>query len=191
MDATEKRQVETELLKMGLAGLQANGDPSADLVQQIAGMVNDWPGHWNRSGEWIDKHKFLRDLLAECDQKDRSEMYSSILPHLKFPVHALSEYESMIASRVGSLVDSGKMRVQGRAPHPIEIGGKRFIEANRELATHAVALLKCQRCRQTKQFLGDTPADAMTKARKAGWQRIGRETCPKCVPLVNAKMKVN
>ncbi len=94
MDATDKRQLETQLMQMGLAGLSEDGDPSPDLIQQIAAIVNNWQGSPNRHGEWIDRHKFLRDLLAECNQSDRGEMYSAITPHLNFLPYPLARYEN-------------------------------------------------------------------------------------------------
>lgn len=183
MDAKEKRQVETQLLRMGLAGLQANGQPTGELVQQIAEMVNSWPGMTNRTGEWIDRHKFLRDLLAECDQKDRYEMYSAILPHLKFPAKSLSYYEMLMTHRMSSLVTRGAARVEGRSPHPIEVNGKKYVRVKPISATGVVATLKCHKCSKAQHFLADTPAGAMIAGRRAGWTRdkaVQKETCPEC-----------
>lgn len=190
MNADERRQVETELVKMGLAGLKENGDPSPELIQQIAGIVNAWRPTPNRHGEWIDRHKFLRDLLGECDAKDRAEMYSAIVPYLNFTAEPLSHYESQIRDRVNRLATRG-MKVVGDSPRPIELGGQKFVEADAKTATHAMLLLKCQRCKQTKSFLGPTPVSAMIEARKAGWKRIQKETCPKCVKVMSKKLAVN
>ena len=190
MRAAEKRQMETELLSMGLAGLAADGKPSAELVQQIASLVNGWQGSVNRHGEWIDRHMFLRDLLAECDAAARVEMCRAIVPHLNFPAKTLSDYEAMIASRINVLTSKGVARAEGREPHPIEVGGKKFIEVPAHLATDAIVTVRCLRCWKKKRFLSDTPAGAMIAARKAGWARIGgRETCPNCVRKLMATQK--
>jgi hypothetical protein len=181
VDATEKRQLETELVKIGLAGLNASGDPSPELIQQIAGIVNNWQGAPNRHGEWIDRHKFMRDLLAECDQADRSEMYSAIAPHLSFTPYPLAQYETMMTERMSRLVSKGAARVQGEAPAPVEVGGKRYVRTRAADATHAIATLHCQRCWKKKRFVADTPAGAMIAARKAGWQRMPEWTCPICI----------
>lgn len=181
---------------MGLAGLQANGDPSPELIGQLAGMVNTWQGAPNRHGEWIDRHKFLRDLLAECDKQYRSDMYEAIVPHLKFKARPLSHYETMMTERMSGLISKGAARVEGRAPHPIEVGGKKYAAAPAALATHAVATLHCQRCFRKKRFLADTPVGAMIAARKAGWKRlydkesIQKETCPNCVKKIEEARKV-
>lgn len=185
MDAKEKRQLETHLVKMGLAGLQENGAASPELVQQIAGIVNNWQPTPNRHGEWIDRHKFLRDLLAECGEAERGEMYSAIKPHLSFIVLPLSSYESMMTQRMNSLVSKRAARVEGRAPAPIEVGGKKYAEAPTAVATHAVATLHCQKCWRKKRFIADTPVGAMIAARKAGWKRMpDKETCPSCVAKI-------
>lgn len=193
MQQKEKRQLETELLKMGLSGLQADGSPSPDLIQQLAGIVNTWQGSPNRHGEWIDRHKFLRDLLAECDQADRTEMYSAIVPHLKFTAKPLADYETMMTERMSRLISKGAARAQGRAPYPIEVGGKKYAKAPAGVATHAIATLHCQKCWRKKRFLADTPIGAMIAARKAGWKRMpDKETCPKCVAkLMTSKALVN
>ncbi len=195
MEATEKRQIETQLLKMGLAGLHANGDPSPELVGQLAAVVNNWKGSPNRHGEWIDRHKFLRDLLSECDKQYRTEMYEAIVPHLRFKAKPLAEYESMMTARMEGLISLGAARAEGKAPRPIEVGRKKYAEATREFATHALATLHCQRCWRKKNFIGDTPAGAMITARKAGWQRIfdkdtaAKETCPACAKKIEKERK--
>lgn len=182
MDATEKRQIETQLLKMGLAGLQTNGAPSPELVGQLADTVNNWHGAPNRHGEWIDRHKFLRDLLAECDKQHRNEMYEAIKPHLKFLVKPLSSYESMMTERINTLTSKGAARAEGKAPHPIEIGGKKFRAAKASEATNAIATLHCQGCWKKKRFVADTPVGALIAARDAGWKRMpDKWTCPPCV----------
>ncbi len=182
MNATEKRQLETQLVKMGLAGLQADGSATPELVQQIAAVVNAWQSSPNRQGEWIDRHKFLRDLFAECDESGRSEMYEAIVPHLSFKALPLATYEAMMTERMGNLVSKGAARVEGNAPHPLEVGGKKYRKASAEEATHAIATLHCQRCWKKKRFVADTPVGAMIAARKAGWARMpDKWTCPNCI----------
>jgi hypothetical protein len=183
MDAKEKRNLETGLMQMGLAGLQADGSPSAELVQWIADIVNHWDGYENRLGEWVDKHKFLRDLLNECVADARSEMYTAICPKLTFKPLRLEDYESMIALKAGALVSQRRARVTGDAPKPIEVGGIRYAAAPKFIATNVVATLRCHRCNVVTQFVAPTPAGAMIEGRKAGWTReagINKETCPEC-----------
>lgn len=177
---------------MGLAGLQENGAASPELIQQIAGLVNNWRSTSNRHGEWIDRHKFLRDLFGECNEADRPEMYAAITAHLNFVPLSLSSYESMIAARVSGLVSKRAMRVEGQAPKPIEVGGRKYRAASAGESAQAMATLHCQKCWRKKRFIADTPAGAMIAARKAGWKRMPeKETCPACIKKLTAKVLVN
>lgn len=154
---------------MGLAGLS---DP--ELIEQLAHLVSAWPG---------DKHDYLRDLLNECDQENRYEMYEAIAPKLKFKPLSFSQYEAQIAIKAGQMVSQGRMRVEGQAPKPIEIGGSKLRVVPKQFATGAVATVKCHRCPKVDQFLADSPAGAMIEAREAGWTRekgVDKETCPEC-----------
>jgi hypothetical protein len=192
LDVAEKRQLETQLVKMGLAGLEENGAATPELIQQVAYIVNRWRPSFNRHGEWIDRHNFLRDLLGECAESARQEMYSAIVPHLDFTPYPLLTYEGMMINRVEALVSHRAMRVEGPRPHPIEIAGKKYLEAKAWAATHAVATLHCQYCWRKKRFIADTPAGAMIAARKAGWKRVpDKETCPKCIAKLPVKVFVN
>lgn len=169
MDAKEKRRVENELMVIGLAPLD---DP--ELIEQMAQLVSQWPG---------DKHDFLRDLLNECDADKRYEMYEALRPKLKFKALSFSQYEAQIAIKAGNMVSQGRMRVEGSAPKPIEIGGHKFAIVPRNQASGAVATVRCHCCPKTDQFMADTPAGAMIAARKAGWVRdkaLNKETCPEC-----------
>jgi hypothetical protein len=183
MEATEKRRLETELLSMGLAGLSASGDPSPELIQQIAAMVNAWQGSPNRHGEWIDRHKFLRDLLAECDQADRSEMYSAITPHLNFTPYPLAQYETMMTERMGRLVSKRAARQEGRAPHPIQVGRRKFRRARASEATHAILTLVCWNCGKERRFLGETEVGTRIAARDAGWVLVPKAACKVCAKV--------
>jgi hypothetical protein len=183
MDQREKRNLQTNLMQMGLAGLRADGEPSTELVQQIADIVNHWQGSENRQGEWIDKHKFLRDLLNECDIDQRSEMYVAIAPKLTFKPLSLADYESMIALKAGALVSQRRARVTGSAPKAIEVGGNKYAVVPKSRATGAVATLRCWHCGKSEQFLAETPVGAMIAGRKAGWTRdkaLNKETCAEC-----------
>jgi hypothetical protein len=169
MDQKEKRKLETELMAMGLAGLD---DPN--LIQQLAYLVSSWPG---------DKHDFLRDLLNECEPAKRYEMFNAIAPKLAFKPLSYSWYEAAIGLRAAELVSRGEMLVIGDAPKPIEINGKRFRKVSRKDATGALATLTCHHCHKSEYFLAKTPVGAMTAARDAGWVRdkgLNKEVCMEC-----------
>jgi hypothetical protein len=188
LNAKDKRSLETQLVAMGLAGLQANGDPSPELVQQMAAVVNSWKDCPNRLGEWIGKHEFLRDLLNECDRDKRSDMYEAIRPFLKFKVKAFNHYELMISEKAGNFVSKRKMRVTGEREKPIQVGDHKILITTPENGTLGWAMLRCHQCERIEKFLGKTPVDAMYKARAAGWRRnvaLEQESCPECAkPLI-------
>lgn len=176
MDAKAKRKLENELIVMGLSGLT---DP--ELIQELANLVSAWPG---------DKHEYMRDLLNECEPEKRYEMYHAIAPRLRgFKALSLPQYEAQIALKAGAMVSQGRMRVEGERPKPIEIGGTRLAVVSEAEASHAVATVRCHRCQKADRFLGDTPVDAMTNARKAGWTReagVNKEICPECTVALAA-----
>lgn len=169
MEAKEKRQLENQLLAMGLARLD-----SPDLIQQLASLVNQWQG---------DRHEFLLGLINECDDKDRSQMYNAIRPHLKFKPLPLDQYVAQIAERAGAMVSQRKMRVEGSRPLPIQVGRDSFVPVPKALATGVVATVRCHRCPKVEKFQDATPVGAMLKARKAGWIReagFNKECCAEC-----------
>lgn len=179
MNAKEKRKIDNQLMVMGLQGTD---DP--ELIEQLAGLVSSWPG---------DKHDFLRDLINECEPDKRYEMYHAIAPRLKFKPLSLPQYEAQIALRAGEMVSQGRMRVEGNAPKPIEIGGHKLAVVPRKHATGAVATVRCWHCDKSEQFLADTPAGAMIEARKAGWVRdkaLNKETCMACAAETAAAEEV-
>lgn len=169
MNPDERRQLENQLLVMGLKGLNDSG-----LIQQLADLVSNWQG---------DKHEFLQDLINECDAANRYEMYNAIAPKLRFQALPLSTYESRIAERAGELVSQRRMRVEGRRPYPVEVSGQQFEQVPESLATAAIATLRCHRCGTSARFVSNTPVAAMIAGRKAGWVRdmvMKKEVCPEC-----------
>jgi rubredoxin len=94
----------------------------------------------------------------------------------------------MITGRMENLVSKGAARVEGRAPHPIEIGRRKYRRASAREATHAIATLLCPECGKEKRFLADTPVGALIAAREAGWARMpDKWTCPICVKKLRAR----
>lgn len=179
MNQSEKRKLENQLMSMGLAKLD-----SPELIQQLAEMVNNWPG---------DRHEFLMGLINECDDKDRSEMYNAIRPHLKFNPLPLDTYVAHIAERAGALVSQRKMRVEGSRPLPVQVGRDTFVPVPKADATAAVATVRCHRCNKVEKFVAETPAGAMLQARKAGWIRepgVNKECCAECQAKLVASEQV-
>lgn len=179
MDQTEKRKLENALLTEGLAKLD-----SPELIEQMANLVNNWPG---------DRHEFLMGLINECDDRDRSEMYNAIRPHLKFKPLPLDTYVAHIAERAGALVSQRSMRVEGSRPAPIQVGKDAYVQVPRALSDKAVVTLRCYKCPKQERFVSSTPAGAMIEGRKAGWIRVAgvnKECCAECAANLVASEQV-
>ena len=162
MDQHSKRKLENQLMVMGLKGVT---DP--ELIQQLADLVSHWPG---------DRNEFFVELLRECDGPKRYEMYQAMAPKLTFKPISYIACETSIAARASAMVSQGRMRVEGRAPDAITVGGIGMSPRKPR------AILKCHVCSITEQFTGETPVEAIIKARKAGWRHDDeREYCPDCL----------
>jgi len=80
--------------------------------------------------------------------------------------------------KASGMVSHRAARVEGTAPRPINIGNQ---EPERPKAK-----FRCWCCGRKQEFTGETPVDAVMKARKLGWEHtIGFdiETCERCVKL--------
>ena len=166
----ERRKLENQLMVMGLPGLD-----SADLVVQMANVINAHPGFTN-------SHSFYLGMLNGCPGAKRREMYDALLPHLKFKVWPLDKYEQKLkehAANVESYYDPVKIRTD----EPIKFGGKEFQHVRPEDAEGVIVKVTCYKCTAEAEFYGITPVEAITVARGDGWKRDlaeQKEICPKC-----------
>ncbi len=164
MNPDDKRQLENELTVMGLPGLD---DPA--LVQVMADIVNGYP----IPGERVE---FFCEMLNECEGARRREMYEALRPRLSFVVPSLDACEARIAARAERMI------------RPKGLPGLKSLETKLELAVE----ITCGACKKVEEFTGQTVADAMSKARRAGWGRgpqRGWEYCADC-RLAAMPMKV-
>jgi hypothetical protein len=154
MNQDDKRRLENELTVMGLPKLD---DPA--LVQALADVVNGYPIMQERAD-------FFCDLLNECEGARRTEMYEAMRPRLSFDVPSLAECETRIAAKAERLI-------RPRSLPPLKGEDLKIVTLQ----------LKCAACEKTAEFEGQTTADAMSMARKAGWGRgpiRGQEHCAEC-----------
>lgn len=154
MDQSEKRQLENELTVMGLPGLD-----SPELVQTMADIVNGYPV----PGERAD---FFCDLLNECEGARRREMYEAMRPRLSFDVPSLDACEARIAAKAERLIRPRQMP-----------------NANTDGLREVITEITCGGCSKVEEYSGQTVADAMGAARRAGWGRgpvPGLEFCAEC-----------
>ena len=178
MDQDEKRHLENQLMTMELSGLN---DPA--LMDQLGMLISMFPG---------DRHQFFEDLLGQCDADKRYEAYHAMAPRLQFQPLSLSDYEARIRNRASEMVSQRRMRVEGRAPHPIEVDGHKFEQVPEKFSDAAMATMKCHLCQKVSRYLSDTPAGAMIAGWKDGWVRdkaTNKEVCRGCGFTINKNLK--
>lgn len=73
MNQDERRQLDNELMRMGLAKLN---DPA--LIPTLGFLVQG--------------HKHFQEMLMACDPDKRTEMYEALRPHLGFKPRPLDHY---------------------------------------------------------------------------------------------------
>lgn len=156
MTQDEKRELETQVILRGLDGLN---DPQ--LIPLFAKAMRD--------------HSWLQGALEECDDDKRRNMYDALKPYLPFKPWAFDTYMNRIVDKANRAATWNQ---------PVEVGEAKYRRvASSALASGAIATLICYKCTGTETFLGDTPVDAIIKARKAGWFRDvirQKEVCSKC-----------
>lgn len=156
MNQDEKRALETELIIRGLDGLD---DP--ELLPMFGRAMRD--------------HSWLQGALEECDDDKRRDMYYALKPHLPFKPWEFDAYMNRIIEKASAAATWNE---------PVQVGEEKYRRvAESSLASGAIATLLCYKCTAEESFLGDTPVDAIIKARKAGWYRDlirHKEVCPKC-----------
>jgi len=163
MNQDEKRQMENQLIVMGLKRLT---DPM--LVQQIALLIPD--------------HDVYLGMLNECDQEKRYDMYHALKPWLRFEPWPLEKYLIALKERADAIASRNA---------PIEIGERKYQQVAPQDATGVVIDLRCS-CGNTASYFGETPLCAVILARQDGWVRdkaLGKEVCPKCPSEDRAKRK--
>jgi hypothetical protein len=164
INSTERRNLENQLMVMGLGGLD-----SPELPSQMA-MLISLQGDKYPDG----KHAFYAGMLGECDAQTRREMYEAIRPHLMFEPWPLDKYIEYVKRKSSEKESKAS---------PISIGEQQYQEATQEQAVGVVAEFTCRKCTFTKRYLGTTLVDAVIMGRKDGWVKdlvMNKEMCPKC-----------
>lgn len=172
MNQDEKRELETQLIVMGMKSLS---DPG--LVEQLARLIPDG--------------SVLAGLLNECDQDKRREAYEALRPHLRFKPLPLDKYEEFFARRASQVASHHKPVEVG--VDPIIVGSERFQQVAADDATGCVITFTCSKCTFQQQFVGETPVGTAIQARDAGWVRDiikQKEICPKC-PAIREHVRIN
>lgn len=93
MNATEKRQLDNELMSMGLG---KTNDPN--LILQLAMLVQG--------------HEHFMEMIQACEPAKRTEMYEAMRPHLRFEALPLDRY---LVYRKGVVWPKLRKKVVGHA----------------------------------------------------------------------------
>ena len=138
----------------------------------------------------VQDHEHLRSLLVRCEPENRSAMYDSLKPYLRFTPKPLDVYIAESAERAANMdlptIDStGNIHFR---PTPVQelVGDTAVAQAavNEMFANHHLTVT-CKKCTKTETFSGVRKADAVQAARDAGWvydifTGKGSEICPDC-----------
>lgn len=165
---------------LGNRGLSTLEDPQG-LVMQL--------------GFLVEGHDHFQQLINKCEPQHRRDMYEALRPHLRFEAKPLDVYiaELGMQAEIEQLptVDSDGMfhafrpaqiwSAEARQDLEKQVGD--LVEA--EGSKHHLELT-CKKCTRTETFHGGLKAEAIHKARLAGWtygldhEGKGREICPEC-----------
>jgi hypothetical protein len=166
----DRRQLETQLMVMGLSRLE---DP--ELIQQFATIINTYGGH-----------DFYEGLLGECEESKRREMYDALKPYLKFEPLPLDTYIGHIVERANAIASRES---------PIQVGEQTYQQVQKEYADGVVVTFTCCKCTRQARFFSESPAGGAIQARNAGWVKDlvrNKEICPKCpAPFGNTMHSTN
>ena len=163
--AQDKSAINRMLMSHGLGRLEYG----AGLISQLGFLVQD--------------HEHLRSLLARCEPENRSTMYDSLKPYLRFPAKPLDVYMAESAERAASQ----NLPTHFNEPLTPELGpdvAAAQAAVNDSFAKHTL-IGTCRSCTKQEAFTGDTKYDAIVNARLAGWVYYEidgqpREICPDC-----------
>ena len=154
------------------------------------GRLEDGAGLMSQLGFLVQDHEHLRSLLVRCEPENRSAMYDSLKPYLRFTPKPLDVYIAESAERAANQ-DLPTMDSAGNinfSPSPAYEMSPDVAAAqgavNEAFAKH-VLMVTCRSCTKQELFTGDTKYDAIVNARLAGWvyyEMDGqpREICPDC-----------
>jgi hypothetical protein len=157
--AEEKSAINRMLQSHGLGRLE----DGAALIAQLGYMVQD--------------HEHLRSLLVRCEPENRSAMYDSLKPYLRFTPKALDVYIAESAERAANqdlpTIDSTG-NIHFKEPPTYELGSDPAVAqaaVNEMFANHHLTVT-CKKCTKTQAFSGVRKADAV----QAAWMPAGSTT---------------
>src|SRR5215831_8055738 len=160
------------------------------------GSLEDGAGLMAQLGFMVQDHEHLRSLLVRCEPENRSAMYDSLRPYLRFTAKPLDVYIAESAEKAAredlpTYDADGKINFQPSVTANITGEQAAAQAAVNEAFAKQHLTLTCRSCTKQETFSGASKADAVHAARSAGWvyyEREGKEPaeiCPDC-PAVRA-----
>jgi hypothetical protein len=154
------------------------------------GRLEDGSGLMSQLGYMVMDHEHLRSLLIRCEPENRSAMYDSLKPYLRFTPKTLDTYIAESAERAANqdlptIDGAGNINFSPALTPELDPDVAAAQDAvNGAFAKH-VLTVTCRSCTKQESFTGDTKYDAIVNARLAGWVYYEidgqpREICPDC-----------
>ena len=155
------------------------------------GQLEEGPGLLAQLGFLVQDHEHLRSLLVRCEPENRSSMYDSLKPYLRFEARPLDVYiaESARRAEVQKLptIDvEGHLTWHESALTPAVSDTAAAQDVVNQAMAKCQLVVTCRSCTKQAAFTGDTKADAVLNARLAGWvyyvdaNGTEQEVCPEC-----------
>ena len=156
-------------------------------------------------GFLVQDHEHSRSLLVRCEPENRSAMYDSLRPYLRFQAKPLDVYIAESAEKAARLDlptidEKGNVNFSPSLTPTIEQevaaisqeldpAQKQVVDIAQKAVVDALAkwslTVTCRKCTKAETFSGFRKADALQAARDAGWVydswRDGSEICPDCL----------
>lgn len=178
----ERSSIDRMLGNYGLPGL----DAGAGLMSALGFLVED--------------HDHFRNLVERCEPEERSSMYDSLKPYVRFQLHPLEWYvarskEMADKEKLPTVAPDGSLTWPTDQPIPQVVTEEYAAqlcdqamaqEAVNQLFASEVLTLTCRSCTKQAQFTGDTVNDCVVNARLEGWVHytnangVKVEICPEC-----------
>ena len=154
------------------------------------GRLEDGAGLLSQLGFLVQDHEHLRSLLVRCEPENRSAMYDSLKPYLRFTAKPLDVYIAESADRAArqdlpTIDEAGNINFSPTPTYELDTDvAAAQVAVNESFAKH-VLTVTCRSCTKEESFTGDTKYDAILNARLAGWVYYEidgqpREICPDC-----------
>jgi hypothetical protein len=139
------------------------------------GTLESGSGLLSQLGFLVQDHQHLRSLLARCEPENRSDMYNSLAPYLRFKAKPLDVYITESAERAEQQLPTidadGKINFNSKPTPTIDQEVAAIAQEDKEVAAIVQRIVgdtvanwsltvTCRKCTKTETFSGIRKADA-------------------------------